>query len=212
MPPSNAGLPHPNVFITLGAWQELMAYTQRSPEEINGYGWVERVGNDFVIYEVFILDQEVSAAHATSPGKALSRYMYEAIKAGRNPAGLRFQWHSHALGSAYASCVDEAYIEGDPGQYFITMVVNHRGDRYCRLDLYRPFRWAGEMSVNLLIPPLPVERQGHIIQEITAKVRHRVDRLLRRPRLDPAFPQLGDVAVATVHAPEDVPLPMEGSS
>jgi hypothetical protein len=174
----------PRVIITLEALQKIRAYTAACPVEINGRGYVERVGNDFLIADVFIMRQRASGSRVDTYDEALHGLIFQMAKAGMSTENLKFQWHSHAHQDVFFSVEDLDTIEIQKADYHISMVVNKRGESLCRLDLYRPFRAAFMVNVDVLLP--------YPDESIIAKCWNDVEELVDLPFFSQRLPKAFD--------------------
>ena len=190
--------PTPEVVIPVDVWQRMMGYINACNTEINGFGHVRTIGNTILVEDVFILDQQASAAHVTVDQAALDAYVYQMILAGGNPGSIRFQWHSHVDMEAYFSFVDTANIENWPGEWLVSFVGNRRGEYQCRLDLMHPLRLAVEVQPRIL-SSLPRDVDEEIRSEITAKVHTTPVGLFKREK--PSMPPRA--TGPAFHDPED---------
>jgi hypothetical protein len=188
-----APLPRPRLVFEYQAFLDLRALAAlQGNNEINGYGWITRENpGTYLCTEIVFLDQEVTSGHARTAYGELGAYINGAIRQGRNPAGLRLQWHSHGGGPAYVSPTDEAYINGERAEYLVTLVVNAEGDWYCRLDLYNP-RLAVEMPIEVRLRFNP-ERVDELRTQVQGQVMLPSRRLIGKDRL--------------VSSPADGPVP-----
>lgn len=176
----------PRVAITLEALQKIRGYTAACPVEINGRGYVERVGNDFLIADVFIMRQRATGSRVDTYDEAIHDLIFQMAKSGRSTESLKFQWHSHAHHDVFFSVDDLDTIEIQKADFHISMVVNKRGESLCRLDLYRPFRAAFMVNVDVLLP-LPTES---LITKCQKDVRELVDIPLFSQRLPQAIDRI----------------------
>ncbi|MBI4262288.1 hypothetical protein HY624_02070 [Candidatus Uhrbacteria bacterium] len=144
----------PRILITLAAYQKLFAYARACTTEVNGLGFVERVGNDFRITDVFILPQIVTPVSADLNDAAVHGLILDMVRAGRSPKELMLQWHSHGSMPAYCSPADHELISGYQCPAMISLVVNRQGEYHCRLDLYEPVRIGFEVEMHIVLPPI----------------------------------------------------------
>lgn len=138
----------PKVFIALAAMEKILCFTRLTEYEINGLGTVERRGNDFLITEAFILDQEAGVATAEIDPMTLNQFVGEC----REPEKLKFQWHSHGRIPAFFSTEDTSTIARYFNDFMISLVVSKNGEYQCRLDLFRPFRAVFRVNIEILLP------------------------------------------------------------
>lgn len=143
----------PTIRIPIDVWQKMMGYVLSCEVEVNGLGYIDRSGgNGFVLDEVFILDQTVSALSANIDEATLHRHMHEMVAAGQDTGRLRFQWHSHVHMPARFSPTDLDTINSYGGDWVISLVANKRGEFEARLDVYRPFRVWTPIKVAIVAP------------------------------------------------------------
>ena len=116
-------------------------YAQAATGEVSGLGTVVKDENGrHIVNNVFLLEQESSAADTELSPEAISKLMTDMIKNNQNPAELKFWWHSHADMGVFWSGTDDACAESLSKEFAFSLVVNKSGDTKCRLDLYAPFR------------------------------------------------------------------------
>jgi hypothetical protein len=158
----------PRICIGLETLKTIFSFVRVARGEVNGMGIVEKIGNDFLISDVFILDQDASAAHAEIDPMALNRLVAERADYDK----LRFQWHSHVNMPAKFSGVDTATIAnyaGYFGDFMISFVGNKRGEYSCRLDLFKPFYVGFEVPLTILVMLEP-----HLLEVCRAEVGNKV--------------------------------------
>lgn len=146
-----AHAPHPRVIIKLQALQKIKCFADICPGEVNGFGLVDRRGNDFIIKDAFLIRQTAGFANVETDPKALNLFIYELAKAGGDPSQITFQWHSHGNGGVFFSGEDVGTIGGYLNDHMASMVINKRGDIRCRLDLFKPFSLSLEVLLMVEI-------------------------------------------------------------
>lgn len=170
-----------SIFITPFAFQKLKLYIELCPAEISGLGVVEPSGDQFIVTDVFILPQRVTASDTELNPEHLCDFLSHYIAQGRDPASLRVWWHSHGENDLYWSVTDHDTIEAFPGEYIISIVGNKKGEFLCRLDVSSPSREAFE-GLNLV--PLEEQRMESpydletLRQTIQREIREMVKRVL----------------------------------
>lgn len=144
----------PELYVDRLAWHKIMAYTDLCRTEINGFAYLTGGDNTFFVAgpdDVFITKQTVSPAKADVDGSDFAKALDRAVLAGRADQ-LRLQWHSHVNGSVYFSGTDIGTIQayGQAGmQWFMSLVVNKRGEARARYDQYQPVRIGAEIPVHV---------------------------------------------------------------
>lgn len=142
----------PTLVIPLAVWQELMGYVLACPVEINGFGYIDRVGNTFMLEKIFLLKQVATAGSVEVDERALVQYMTDALQRGENTGRIRFQWHSHVNMNAYFSGTDLDNISRYE-EWMVSLVANKHGEFSARLDLIQPFRAWTPLEVQILNQP-----------------------------------------------------------
>jgi len=130
----------PTVFITPSAKQKLDLYIELAEGEISGLGTVTRLGNDFLMTEVHLLEQECTGASTELSSEDVSKFLLQAVRAGLDPATIKLWWHSHASMGVFWSGTDESTAGKFGNGWMLSLVGNRRGEYLCRLDLYEPIR------------------------------------------------------------------------
>lgn len=168
-------LPPEAVLIRSLALAKLRLYAQRCPFEIGGLGQVEAAdGGGLLITDVFILPQRVSMSETELTSEGLFALLARLVSEGADVTGTRLWWHSHGEMDVNWSETDAETIEHLPGDFWVSVVTNRRGEVRCRLDAYTPERrtWALPL-VEAVGEPSPdvAGLEARIDQEILAHVR-----------------------------------------
>lgn len=162
----------PSVVVTEAAWKAMQRYVQLCDHEISGLGTVIRDGDRLVVEEVFLLEQEVSASTTDLDPLALAGFVTQWVQAGRDPAVLRFWWHSHVRMPTFWSSVDLATINSlAQGGFFLTMVLNKLGAVRVRLTVDGPVPIAVDSLPFEVEEDLGTARLAAAAQEIADKVK-----------------------------------------
>ena len=166
-------LPDAKVLIEREAFEKLKSYVLSVDTEISGLGIVQRRGDVFYIPEVFLLEQEVSAAWTKLDPVAIAKLMGRIISRNQDPSLLRFWWHSHSAMAPFWSALDEATVENLKNNGFlVSLVINRRLEYLCRLDLYKPLR--------VTIDGITLESRGDFV--VSQDPREEVGRKVREQR------------------------------
>jgi len=169
---SIAKMPQIEVHIPYSTWIKMMTYVQLCKMEINGFGMVTRIGNTFYVSDVFITDQEVSSVHAETDGIALAHHIEEMVRAGVDLSLVRFQWHSHVNMTAQFSPIDTGTMDRyENVDWWVSLVVNKRGEATCRVDLFSPLRVGFEVVPHIVIPGPTRALVDECAENILEKVR-----------------------------------------
>lgn len=116
-------------------------YTQAADGEVSGLGTLKKDEKGrYIVDEVYLLEQESSAADTEIKPESISKLMVDMMKDNKDPGALKFWWHSHASMGVFWSGTDDTCAETLSKEFAFSLVVNKAGDKKCRLDLYDPFR------------------------------------------------------------------------
>jgi hypothetical protein len=151
-----------------------LLYAQRCPVEIGGLGTVVADADGLLITDVFLLAQRVSASDTELDTEALFDFLARHVTEGGDPAQVRLWWHSHADMDVVWSETDRATIRSLPGEFWVALLVNRRGEMVCRLDVFLPQRHTWELPLVEVLDPAgsdPETLCRAIDREILEKVR-----------------------------------------
>jgi proteasome lid subunit RPN8/RPN11 len=156
------------------ALDKLLLYAERCPVEIGGLGTVVEDSDGLVITDVFLLGQRVSASDTELDTDAVFDFLARLVAEGGDPALVRLWWHSHADMDVVWSETDRTTIESLPGDFWVALLVNRRGEVACRLDAFQPQRQTWELSLAEVLNDAdgdPEALRQAIDREILDKVR-----------------------------------------
>jgi len=167
-------LPPQEIRIRRAALDKLLGYAERCPVEIGGLGSVLEEAEGLLITDVFLLPQKVSAWNTELDAEALFEFLGRLVAEGRDVAGVRLWWQSHADMDLVWSDTDCATIGNLPGDYWVALVVNRRGEVACRLDAFTPQRQTWNLPLVEVLDGERSDREvlrASIDREILEKVR-----------------------------------------
>jgi len=167
-------LPPREIRIRSHALDRLLLYAQRCPVEIGGLGTVAADADGLLITDVFLLAQKVSASDTELDTEALFDFLARHVAEGGDPAQVRLWWHSHADLDVVWSETDRTTIRSLPGDFWVALLVNRRGEVVCRLDASLPQRHTWELPLVEVLDPVgrdPETLCRAIDREILEKVR-----------------------------------------
>lgn len=129
----------PRLFISQENMDIIFGLALNSPDEVNGRGLIERVGNDYVVTdEVFMIPQKASRAHVGEDEEGYHELLFNRFQDNLHAlAKLNFQFHSHP-DKVFFSGRDRENARALGINPLISMVVNKEFDVYCRLDIFNP--------------------------------------------------------------------------
>ncbi|MFB3817569.1 MAG: hypothetical protein ACE147_07890 [Candidatus Methylomirabilales bacterium] len=166
-------LPPPAIRIRPLALAKLRCYARRCPFEIGGLGDVVADPEGLLITDVFILPQRVSMSDTELSSEGLFAFLSRLVAEGRDVSRTRVWWHSHGEMEVSWSDTDAETIENLPGEYWVAVVTNRRGEVRCRLDAYAPVRQTWNLPLEEVGgegPADPARLEAQVDQEILAQV------------------------------------------
>ncbi len=140
-------LPPREIRIRRHALDRLLVYAERCPVEIGGLGTVVEDAEGLLITDVFLLPQKVSACDTELDAEALFALLGRVMAEGDDVAGVRLWWHSHGDMDPVWSETDCATIATLPGDFWVALLVNRRGEVVCRLDAFSPRRRTWDLPL-----------------------------------------------------------------
>ena len=127
----NANTPKAQLHISAHAYAKMMMYVRDTATEIAWHGTVIRSDNKYLITNVFLYPQKLSAATVTTDQEQYNKWLEDLDDDTYN--ALRFQGHSHVNFGATPSGTDLNFYDTilqvlPKNDYYIFMILNKRGD------------------------------------------------------------------------------------
>jgi proteasome lid subunit RPN8/RPN11 len=144
-------LPPREIRIRRHALEKLLLYAERCPVEIGGLGTVVQDAEGLLITDVVLLAQKVSAWDTELDAEALFGYLGHLVAGGGDAAGVRLWWHSHGDMDLVWSDTDCDTIANLPGDFWVALLVNRRGEVACRLDAFTPRRQTWDLPLTKVL-------------------------------------------------------------
>lgn len=166
-------LPPPAIRIRPLALAKLRCYARRCPFEIGGLGDVVAEPDGLLITDVFIVPQRVSMSDTELSSEGLFALLSRLMAEGRDVTSTRVWWHSHGEMEVSWSDTDAETIENLPGEFWVAVVTNRRGEVRCRVDAYAPVRQTWSLPLEEAggeRPADPAALEAQIDEEILAQV------------------------------------------
>ena len=117
------------------AWAKLLAFRDRGPTEVGGFG-ITPADDLLYVEDIRLVQQTCSAVWVAFDDTAVAEFFDEQIDAGRRPEQFGRIWiHTHPGDSAQPSQVDEetfARVFG-PCDWSVMFILARGGQTYCRL-------------------------------------------------------------------------------
>lgn len=173
--------------VPLQAYQKLIAYAQACQGEVSGFADVvfDPLKNAFRMTDVYLLEQEATAAHVELDEESVAKFNLELAKKGRDQLP-QVWWHSHADMETFFSGIDEGTLrELQNDTFIIAVVVNKKGHIKAKMYVYAEAMatfggglFEDSLGAQLEIDPLHVkvdmelgEIPKDIVKEVAKKVR-----------------------------------------
>jgi proteasome lid subunit RPN8/RPN11 len=137
----------PQIRIQQCALAKLLLYAERCPLEIGGLGYVVQDEEGLFIPDLFVLPQKVSASDTELDPDALCEFLGRLVREDADVSSVRLWWHSHGDMDLVWSETDCLTIGGLPGDFWVAIVVNRRGEIRSRLDVFVPERQTWDVPL-----------------------------------------------------------------
>lgn len=170
----------PKVAVPEKVWKRLLAYIEACPMEVGGLGTIEWRDGKLVVTDVFLLEQEVTNVKTLLDPAAVHRFLNAWVRDGKDPALLKFWWHSHADMSVFWSEMDMATIrQFTQEDWLVSLVGNHKRETRTRITSSLPFPFAFDF--------IPVEVIPDVDEAVVKAAREEVELKVRTKRRFPWF-------------------------
>lgn len=142
------------ILIPVNVYQKLRGYAQATNYEISGLGKLTLLGDNILVEEIRIFEQEVGYANTKLDHRALAKFYDELMQADEDPSQWRMWWHSHAKMETFWSATDVATIEDfdtemDANNWVLALETNREDEIITRIDIFKPLR--------VTVPDIPWE-------------------------------------------------------
>lgn len=132
--PTYAKKQNATVVIKELAWKKIKALVDKCDKEIAWHGVVTKTKNEYVIEDIVVFPQMVSAATVTSDETQYSLWLAQQPNEIFN--NLRFHGHSHVRMATNPSGVDTQYQEAmlkNLNDFYIFAIFNKQGSHWCMI-------------------------------------------------------------------------------
>jgi hypothetical protein len=134
----NLGGRIPIIYISHDAKQRLDLYIEYAPGEISGLGKVVKFGENLLVTDVYLFEQETSPASTSLGQEDVAKFLTHWVQKGLDPAELKLWWHSHDQLDLFWSVTDEETIQMFDVNWMVSIVGNKYNQYMARLDLKDP--------------------------------------------------------------------------
>lgn len=166
------------LILTDDTYAKIKEYVSLIDAEIGMFGYVKMDNTDFVVDDVFLVEQEVSGSSVDFADAGLEYAIERAIKDGRIE-DLKFCCHSHVDMDAFWSGTDDKMIAGmNNGMtpYLVSLVINKRYETKQRVDFYNPSGPIGDYAKQITFDldlEVEIAPDPEVAKEIEELVTHR---------------------------------------
>ena len=170
----------PRILLTPDVQEDMYHLVNIVDKEVGWLGSVEKIGNDYLIKEIFLLDQESSAATCEITEEGMSSWANEILSS--RPDGmevvntLRFWGHSHVRMGTSPSGQDDAQMaifSSTCEDFFIRGILNKYGRIEFTLYLYECGVIIEDCEWGIHYPETTMHREEKWKEEIKLKVREK---------------------------------------
>lgn len=171
----------PKILITPEAFRSMACLVDLCDQEVGWLGTVSRIGNDFLIEEIFLLKQKVNSSTTEITVEGFTEFISENLlgEGGLNLVQkLRFWGHSHVNMGTSPSGQDDQQMQvfaGDCQDFFIRGILNKRGRMEFTLYLYSVGIEIEDVPWSIYDPIQEAEKgkwQTEISQKVEKMVYH----------------------------------------
>ena len=134
------------IYIKHAAWRKIKMWVDIASGEVSGLGEVEVVDSKITVTEVYLLDQTSSGSSTEMDSGAVAKLIDDKIRKDGDANNIKLWWHSHADMNVFWSATDDNAIEEfnnetDTNNWFLSIVVNKKGEVKCRIDTFHPVQF-----------------------------------------------------------------------
>ena len=164
----------PVVFVMPDTYQKMQHIVDKCELEVGWFCSVEKLSaSDYLLKEVFLPEQEVTAVETDISASALATAFSEAMSADICPSTIYAWFHSHVNMDCRPSGQDEQQVEEflTTCPVFIRGIMNKRGD--IKVDLYLRDEGIAYncVEVRTYHPPISLDVIADLNKQISAKVK-----------------------------------------
>lgn len=138
------------ILIPRTIWAEMMYLVRKTSNEVSGVGLVRQEGEDLLVEKIFFPKQVGSTGNTTLDAMGLAK-IADSLN-DNELSKLRLWWHSHGKGTVFWSDTDHKTASKIiPNEdWFLSIVFNHKGEYKARVDVVKPVRMYGDVSIEVL--------------------------------------------------------------
>lgn len=143
-------------------YAKMMAYVDAVDGEISGMGEVQRIGNSYIVKDVWLLKQECSGTSTAIDAVSLADLRAEVFSQGKARDGFQLWWHSHANMDTFWSGTDKATMDMfmQDIDWMLFVVANKKRSVRARVEYRKP--------VGVVFEDVAVAVQSEVMFDKTA--------------------------------------------
>lgn len=151
-------------------------FVQELDYEISGMGkahFDKEIGA-WVVTEVRIFEQEVSAGTTDLEGEDIAKFATSLIENDESLEEWCLWWHSHNSMGVFWSGTDTNTMNENPfsSEYMLSIVTNNKEEYKARLDIYSPCHvHVDNIPVQIAQPTIPKKIKEYVTKEVKNKVK-----------------------------------------
>lgn len=173
-PGLSVAMPEPVVYFQPEAYEKMVQIVDECQLEVGWFCSVSKLSDsDYLIEDVYLPHQEVTAVETDIPAEALEEAYLAMLEQGKDPSTLYAWFHSHVNMGVSPSGQDETQVESflQTCPVFIRGIMNKAGA--LKVDIYLRDQGVAYNSVHTerYYPPMSQEAVTALSLEITAKVK-----------------------------------------
>lgn len=164
----------PSVYYTPKAWAKIWHTVDSVSTEVSWLGCVEKLGNDFLVTDIFVPKQEVTQTTTDILPEAEASLLYELVSNDICPSTLTLWGHSHVNMGVTPSGTDEQEVEDRLENSEMLIRTIHNKHREIKCDIYLPQEDLIFENVNsyIYVPELSTED----LADLNTKIKDNVQR------------------------------------
>ena len=162
----------PKVFILPEAKKKLDLFIELARGEISGLGDVVQINEyDFLIEDLFILDQECTGSKTKLDQEKIGQMITQLVVMGKDTAKTKLWWHSHVNMGVFWSVTDDDTAAEFNNGWMLCLVGDKKGNTLVRLDIFKPFH----ITIDNLPLIVKLGDDEVLKEEIKKEIKEKVD-------------------------------------
>jgi hypothetical protein len=199
----------PIVYYSQEAWLTIEYLIKESNKEIGWLGLVEKKDDFYIIREIFVPEQTVTAATTDIEPEAMMKLTMQLLDQNKDPSNLRYWGHSHVNMQVSPSARDENQIAEylEHADWFIRGIYNKQGNN--KVDVYNvPNNTIHQCVTNTVIPRrLSDTKLTELAQILKTNIKETTANLFNRNNYNNIYNNVyNNVPINSIHTPRQLPI------